>query len=939
MKKILTIALLLFLQNLLAQNKTLKGKVIDSESGEPLAFVNIGVVESGNGTTSDENGQFSLELNFDNDSSKFTLKFNYMGFTEQTVTVSNKDLELEIKLESSEIVSGEVVVSGSRVSESILQAPVSIQKINATQITSTAGGNFYDGFRNVKGVDINTSSAGFQAINMRGFNTTAPVRVVQFVDGMDNQAPGLNFPVGNLVGASPLDIESVEIITGPASALYGSNAFQGVVNMITKNPYDYQGLDVDIKGGSRDWLEGNFRYAKAFGTDKKFALKLTGSYMQMKDWIADDAAANRYGDISADVDLSSIVSQLQYDTTQTQADRDQWVALNNYIEFNPVVGQTGLNKKTVSAPGYMERELADNSVRSIKAGVGLHYRFNPQTEISYTGKFGLGSAIYQGANRYAIRDILFQQHKLEYKSKNLTVKAYGTFEDAGKSYDAVFTGINISKASIGNNWVPTYLKTFFETLGTLNNDYDNDAELWMVDSAMNTALRAADTTWYRSGTGVYDSLRSAIISNPDLQQGSLFVDQSAFYHADAQYNFDMIKWLDLQAGANFRFYSPRSFGTIFSDTLLNPADAREDGSIDKKANYRKLGVWELGAYVQGTKKLLDDKLKIQASVRIDKNQNFLPQFSPRLSVSYNLNSHNFRIAAQSAFRTPTLQNQYILLDLGPISLLGNLNGFDNLYTLNSVNAFNDSLALAGQDLNEVDPNTLKSISYGKLKPEQVFTVETGYRTILWNKLYIDADFYWNRYTNFIGDVRVVRPLNDAVAGQESGFDAIVTKNYEAYQIPVNSQKIVNSLGAGIGLTYYPIKGLQVGANYTYAKLLTGDLEDEIIPGFNTAPHKVNLNITGNRIWKGLGFASNFQWVHAFEWQSPFGNGTIPSYHIWDLQLNYAIDFSQCTVTARLGSSNLLNFQRREIYGGPTIGRMLFASLVFNWNELKAKKVK
>ncbi len=937
MKKILLPFFVLFWGSAFAQIVNISGKVTDSSNGAPLPFVNVAVKETGKGATTDANGLYSLSLDYSGGKASYTLTFTFIGFKEEVRVVSKSDTRLDISMEPTSIMGREVVISGSRVSESIMESPVSIQKINAAQINSTAGGNFYDGFRNIRGVDVNTSSAGFQAINMRGFNTTAPVRVVQFIDGMDNQAPGLNFPVGNLVGASPLDIENVEVITGPASALYGPNAFQGVVNMITKNPYDYQGFDAEIKGGSRNWIEANMRYAQAFGEKKRFAVKLTGSYMQMKDWVADDPSANRYGDVTANVNLSSIVSQLQYDSSLTQEDRDRWVALNNYIEFNPVVGQTGLNRKDVAAPGYMENQLADNRVQSIKAGLGLHYRFNPNTELSYTGKFGLGSAIYQGANRYAIRDILFHQHKLQLTGKNYMVKAYGTLEDAGNSYDAVFTGINITRASIKDNWVPTYLRTFFETLGNLNNDYDNDANLWMVDSAMNAAMMAANSSWYQPGTPGFDSTRRSIITNSDLQKGSLFVDRSALYHVEGQYNFDMIKWLDLQAGANFRYYAPRSFGTIFSDTLMNRADTLANGSADPKAKFTRLSVWEVGGYLQATKRFFDDRFKIQASVRVDKNQNFKPQFSPRLSLSFTHKAHNFRVGAQSAFRIPTLQNQYILLNLGPITLLGNLNGYDNLYTLNSVNAFRDSLDAVNQDLNQVDPNTLKPVSYGALKPEQVITVEGGYRGVWWKKLYVDADVYWNRYTNFIGDVRVVRPLSGAVAGEESGFDAIVTDNYEVYQIPVNSSKTVHSLGAGIGLTYFIIKGLQAGVNYTYARLLTTDLEDEIIPGFNTAPHKVNVNLAGNRVWKGLGFSSNFQWVDRFDWQSPFGDGQIPSYYILDLQLNYAVDFGQCTVTARAGSSNLTNFRRREVFGGPMIGRMFYGGLAFSWDKLKPKK--
>jgi outer membrane receptor protein involved in Fe transport len=800
---------------------------------------------------------------------------------------------------------------------------------------TSSSGNFYESLKNLRGVDISTSSAGFQAMNMRGFNSTAPVRIVQFVDGMDNQAPGLNFPVGNLVGANPLDLQSVEVITGPASALYGPNAFQGVVNMISKDPYQFQGVSADLKTGSRDLMEGNFRFAQAFGKKQKLGLKITASYMQMKDWLADDAQANTYGDISAQVNLSSIVSQFQYDPTLSPEDHDQWVALNNYIEFNPVVGQIGLNTKTITAPGYNEQDLAENRVESFKSGLSLNYKLGENSQISYTGKMGIGSAIFQGANRYSINDIQFQQHKIEWSGKNHLIKAYTTFENAGNSYDAVFTGINISKASIGDNWVPAYLSSFFQNLSDLTNEYDDDASLNDVQQAMALALDSANSTWYAPGTAAFDSLRSSIVQSADLQSGSKFTDKSSLYHVDGQYNFSQIKAVDLLVGANGRYFSPNSFGTIFSDTLLNPNDTLADGSSNPNGAYNRLSLWEVGAFAQASKKFLKDKLRIIASIRVDKNQNFEPQFSPRLSASWNLKNHNIRIGAQSAFRTPTLQNQFINLDLGPITLIGNLSGINNIYTLNSVNAFNDSLTAANGDLNAVNPSILVAKGYQALKPEQVKTIEIGYRGVIRNKLYIDADAYFNQYTNFIADVRVVAPTYGAIAGEESGFDAVVTKLYDVYQVPVNSEKTVNSFGGGIGLGYSFSNQYQMQLNYTYARLLTETLEEDLIPGFNTPPHKANLGITGNKVFKNLGFSTNFQYVHGFEWQSTFGSGMVPAYTVWDLQLNYPFTVNKTDLIIRVGSSNVLNQKRREIFGGPLIGRMIYTTIGFNLDRKKS----
>lgn len=933
--KIATMLFILFGSvHLFSQQIKFNGKVLEFGSKSPVSLAKVQVKSTSLGAITDMEGNFSLELDFSKGVENYVLIVKAESFieTEYSVNKSNTSLIIEIKPALKNL--NEVVVSSSRISERIFEAPVSIQKVSSKEILATSSGNFYEGFKNLKGVDISTSSAGFQAINMRGFNTTAPVRVVQFVDGMDNQAPGLNFPVGNLVGANPLDLQSVEIITGPASALYGANAFQGVVNMLSKDPYRFQGLAAELKTGSRNLIEGNFRFAQAYGKKEKLAVKFTASYMQMKDWLANDTAANQYGDINADVNLSNIVSQLQYDQTLSQEDQDQWLALNNYIEFNPVVGQLGLNVKNVQAPGYIEQDLADNNVQSFKTGLGVHYKLNENSQISYTGKLGQGTAIYQGANRYSINDILFHQHKLEWSGKNHLIRAYSTIENAGNSYDAVFTGINISKASIGDNWVPAYLSSFFNTLGDLNNDFSDDASVEDVEYAMQVALDSANSSWYMPGTAAYDSVRASIVKSADLQNGSKFVDRSSLYHIDGQYNVSQLKFVDFLVGGNFRYYSPNSFGTIFCDTLLNSSDTLVDGSANPKARFNRLSLWEMGGFIQASKKLLNDKIRIIGSVRFDKNQNFATQFSPRLSMSYNLKSHNFRIGAQSAFRTPTLQNQFIDLNLGPITLIGNLNGINNVYTLNSVNVFRDSLDAVNGDLNAVDHTLLKSKEYKALKPEQVKTIEIGYRGIFKNKLFVDADLYFNQYTNFIADVRVVKPINGAIASEESGFDAIVTDQYEVYQVPVNSEKIVNSLGAGIALAYSINSNYQVNLNYTYAKLITATLEEDLIPGFNTSPHKVNLGVTGKNIWKNLGFTTNFQYVQGFEWQSTFGTGLVPTYTIWDLQLNYPFKVKDNDLIIRLGSSNLLNQKRREIFGGPTIGRMIYTTIGFNLDRRK-----
>src|SRR5690606_14970118 len=114
---------------------------------------------------------------------------------------------------------------------------------------NTASVGFYDGLENLKEVDVNTNSVTFQSVNTRGFATFANTRFMQLVDGMDNSAPALNFPLGNLLGMIETDVQSVELLPGASSALYGANAFNGILFMTSKNPFDFPGISGYFKQG------------------------------------------------------------------------------------------------------------------------------------------------------------------------------------------------------------------------------------------------------------------------------------------------------------------------------------------------------------------------------------------------------------------------------------------------------------------------------------------------------------------------------------------------------------------------------------------------------------------------------------------------------------------------------------------------------------------
>ncbi|MEX2589884.1 MAG: TonB-dependent receptor [Chitinophagales bacterium] len=936
-KFVCIIALLsLCLSQSIAQN-TLRGKVQDEQTKEALVAVNVLIEGSNKGTVTDLEGNFELNIG---DVDRVDILISYVGYEQKKITFTVPFNEnVTINLRPAIIPGQEVVVTASRVSESLMEAPLEIQKMNTSDIKTSASGDFYESMGSLKGVDMIMASEGFKVFNTRGFNTTAPVRIVQFVDGVDNQAPGLNFPVGNLVGAPDIDLESVEIISGPASALYGPNAFQGAISMKTKNPFDYQGVSAQVKGGNRGYYDIQARYAQAFGEKEKFAVKLTAGYMEIDDWEANDSVANRYGDIETTQDLTKILYELAEDETIDPEDRETYIKLTTgYLDFAP---EAAPGKKEIHAPGYDEVEIADYRTKSLKIAAAAHYKINDNLEASYNYKFGRGTGIYQGSNRYSINNITFQQHQLELSGKYFTIRGYTTKENAGDSYDMVFTANNLSRQGVPE-WIGEYLSTYFEQLDTLTDFDPDETDIEDVEYADSVARVAADGAWFQPGTHEFDSIYQATINNPDLQEGSKFVDESSLQHIDLQFN--PLAWkgelwtkeIDILMGGSFRMYQPRSFGTIFRDTLVNPADTLENGNPDTDAEFVNLNTYEFGMFTQISREFFDDHLKLIGSIRYDKHQNFNGQWSPKGSILFNWNQHNFRLSGQSAFRAPTLQDQYIQLDLGPIKLLGNINGFENLYTWESVQDFNamkDSTkpnsAGVEEYVGEIDPSLLDSITLQPVQPEQVRTIELGYRGVFYKKLYIDATVYYNWYKNFIGDIRVVRPLGDGKAGEQSGEDAIITEEYELYQIKVNAKETVRSWGFLLGLSYYFGKGYSASANYTYADINTDDLTDPIIPGFNTPKHKMNLGVQGKMIWKGLGFNVNWKWVDDYFWESSFGDGQVESFNILDAQLNYQLP--DYYLTFSVGGSNLTNQKYRTSYGTPLIGTRVYASVLFDMN--------
>src|SRR5574343_271447 len=318
--KLITLIALFFLGfsiQSFAQLEKVSGTVRDKNTKQVLYSATVSIKGTAIGANTDFDGKFILNVDL---STPKTLVVSYLGYEKVEIQISKAKTNIDVYLSEVVVTSKEVTVQSSRLSEKQKEAPLTVESMDLISIKQTSASNFYEGLGQLKGVDLTSASIGFKVINTRGFNSTSPVRSLQLIDGVDNQAPGLNFSLGNFLGASELDVQKVDLVVGASSAFYGPNAFNGVISMQTRNPFNSPGLTVMSKVGERGLFETAIRYAQVFKNkagEDKFAFKVNLFFMRAYDWEANNAdatpqslvgtnnpggydAVNRYGDENFD---------------------------------------------------------------------------------------------------------------------------------------------------------------------------------------------------------------------------------------------------------------------------------------------------------------------------------------------------------------------------------------------------------------------------------------------------------------------------------------------------------------------------------------------------------------------------------------------------------------------------------------------------------------
>ena len=785
---------------------------------------------------------------------------------------------------------------------------------------------------------------------------------------MDNQAPGLNFSGGNFTGLTELDVESMELLPGASSALYGSGGVNGTLLINSKDPFKYQGLSFQIKTGMNhadkhqrsepgwynDW---SARWAKAF--NNKFAFKVGFQLVQAKDWIANSTQG--YDRLTRKTLPGNRQSDPNYDGVNVYGDetnmRDNGFSMKSLAQL--VQGQTqqgvlAATGGTVDIVQIMNAVLPPNATPAQIGGFigtlpealrgpvtnmvpfyfGLRNGIIPEASASRTG-YAESEMVNPNTVNFKLSGSI--HYKITSALEALFAGNFGTGS-------TVYTGsdrYSLKDAKIGQYKLELRSKSWFLrgyttqedageaynatiTARRLNEAWKSSTQ-WFPEyvaafvqargagadeSAAHAAARAfADQGRPAAGSTTFKQLFDQVRSTP-IPAGGLFLDRSDLWMTEGQYNFkEVIPFVELVVGASWKQYILNSKGTLFIDY---------EGPIS---------INEYGAYGQLTKKLINDHLTLSVSGRYDKNENFKGRFTPRASAVVKLaDNHNVRLSYQTAYRFPSTQQQYINLEIGGGQfLIGGLPWIHdatlpggkpgpNLNAQTSVRLGNNA-----QPLGAYHPR--------ELKPESVASYEIGYKGLIAKKLLVDVYYYTGQYDNFIGRTLVARQ----VSPQQNQIYSIVENAATMSASGGGDVKIdpikVKTSGYGVGLDYRLSSGLSAFVNYFHDELR--DVPADFIANFNTPDHRINFGVghAGFGKSKRVVFNITGRWQTDFLWEGDFATGTVPSFFTMDAMIGYR--FPAIGSLVKLGATNVLNKYYMNGFGNPEIGGLYYMSFAYN----------
>lgn len=393
-----------------AQDGTLIARVVDSRTGAGLAGVTLTATSAGartGRTLTASDGTVALQL----PSGTWTIELSSLG--RRTATLDDVRIRMAattdlgtVSLDWSPLALDELVVSvipGSE-GERRIEAPSRVDVVDEVDISGRISASPADHLRSVASVDV--LQYGLQGTNVvvRGFNNVFSTSLHALTDHRLVGLPSLGVNLLHFLPSNDLDIQRMEVVLGPGSALYGPNTADGVLHVLTRSPLSHQGTSVTVAGGERSFAKGAFRTSHLL--NERFGIKLSGQWLEARDWEYRDPveAANR---ALADADPEEYVREIEargFDRETAELALDQ-------------VGRRDFDIRRWSLEARADWQFDDEG-----------------TLVLTTGRTGTAGIEATGLGADQVVDYQYSFAQARVSRGRLFAQTYGIFGNAGESY-------------------------------------------------------------------------------------------------------------------------------------------------------------------------------------------------------------------------------------------------------------------------------------------------------------------------------------------------------------------------------------------------------------------------------------------------------------------------------------------------------------------------
>ena len=962
MKSHLTIIMLLLLSagSAMAQ-RTISGTVTDKGSGEALIGATIlEVSDQVNGTVTDMNGNFTLTIG----EGVTAIIVKYTGYTAQEIDLGSSNT-VNIALEVSTLGLDAVVISASRRQEKILDAPASISLITAKQLSNTVAISPSDNLKGMPGVDVMNTGLVQTNVVTRGFNNIFSGALLTMVDNRYAAVPSLRVNVNMFIPTDNSDLERIEVLRGPASALYGPNCANGVLHLITKSPLDQEkkySTTVSVGAGFRSFIDDTI----AIANPRDVIGSIDSNYVPLFD---DEAFGDR-AMYSASVRHSGKINdKLGYKILGTYFAGNDWL-YDDPFEPTTIVKGYQTNGGRVAVSDTAQMNTRNNDISKMGIDIRLDYRPNSGSELIIAGGITENDGIEMtGIGAGQAIDWRYYYGQVRYRNNRFFAQAFLNGSDAGETYlfrtgdlirdkskqfaaqvqyySDLFDGSN---RNINLVYGIDFIQTMPQTEETINGQYEDEDNITEVGayiqgtyelSSKLELIAALRGDYHNFVEDPFISPRAAVVYKPNSRH-------------------------TLRATYNRAFSAPSSNNLNLD--ILQLADLGDLGAFGQSLfglNY----IPGIGVRATGNR----------GGFTYSYDDNGLPQFiSPydnsgtyySLSGNNDLNNITWDMSTALLFQgfseatgLPVAQVEILF---GPL-LPYDINGVGNVLRL---------LNLTTSEFDLVDPNNIND--FGGILNSATNTFEVGWKGgMLSDKLFVTLDVYQTTITDFVGPLTNITPnvfldptalsgtiFSDMQAAWEDPSNSLAVNlltgaldaNGDGNAFPEWIETVIGAAagipmgtvvptelgtssiyvtyvnlgdvtiyGSDFGATYYVNDDFRVTFGYSWVDKDSIALEGAQLGyvALNAPRNKVGVKLSYDINKIDLNVGATFRWQQAFPANSGAFVGTVESINDLDLTFNYTPRYLDQTMFSFL-VSNVYNREQQYFVGAPVMGRtMLF----------------